>query len=366
MSSKLTKRPRIGITIGDAAGIGPEVVLKSLQDVNLRASCNCIVIGDGRHLRSLAEVHRVDLERAEIHDLANLPAHFEMGVDDAVTGKAAGENIEAAVKLWRDGKIDAMFWIGGLPTSAITDLVTTGNVKIVFVPGMLFGVSMIVGFTSYQQTSIANATLIGALQPVLMLFIGPMLFGDRRSGRQILLAAIALAGISTVVLGAKQSSGASLRGDVLALINLGLWTAYFVRIKQVRNQGVHAGALIAGVFCVAAVVVSPWVLLTSDDLGAIHGSDWLLVVAMVLVAGLVGHGLMTWAQRHLDITFASLLMLGSPVISAVGAWVVFGQRLSSVQIAGALVVLGALGAIVLEVRSNVEPLEMPLSVSAGD
>jgi TRAP transporter TAXI family solute receptor len=34
----------------------------------------------------------------------------------------------------RDGKIDAMFWIGGLPTSAITDLVTTGNTKVVFVP----------------------------------------------------------------------------------------------------------------------------------------------------------------------------------------------------------------------------------------
>lgn len=108
MSSKLTKRPRIGITIGDATGIGPEVVLKSLQDANLRASCNCIVIGDGRHLRNLAEVHRVDLEPVEIHDLANLPAYFEMGVDDAATGKAAGENIEAAIKLWRDGKIDAI------------------------------------------------------------------------------------------------------------------------------------------------------------------------------------------------------------------------------------------------------------------
>lgn len=238
--------------------------------------------------------------------------------------------------------------------------------KIVFVPGVLFGVSMMVGFTSYQETSIANATLIGALQPVLMLFIGPMLFGDRSGARQILLAVIALAGIVTVVLGANQSSGASLRGDVLALINLGLWTAYFVRIKQVRNQGVHAGALIAGVFCVAALVVSPWVLLTSRDLGAIHGADWLLIVAMVLVAGLVGHGLMTWAQRHLDITFASLLMLGSPVISAIGAWVVFGQRLSLVQIAGALVVLAALGAIVLEARSKAVPVEIPLSVSAGD
>lgn len=236
--------------------------------------------------------------------------------------------------------------------------------KSVFVPGVLFGTSMIVGFTAYQTTSIANATLIGALQPALMLFIGPVLFGDRSGSRQILLAVIALAGIGTVVLGAKQSSGASLHGDVLALINLGLWTAYFVRVKQVRDQGVHAGALIAGVFCVAAVVISPWVLLTSNDLGAIHGSDWLLILAMVLVSGLVGHGLMTWAQRHLDITFASLLMLGSPVISAVGAWIAFGQRLSSVQIAGALVVLAALGAIVLEVRSNTSIADIPVSISA--
>ena len=57
--------------------------------------------------------------------------------------------------------------------------------------------------------------------------------------------------------GAKDSSGASLHGDVLALINLGMFTAYFVRVKQVRNQGVHSAALIAGVFCVAAVMVSP-------------------------------------------------------------------------------------------------------------
>jgi drug/metabolite transporter (DMT)-like permease len=238
--------------------------------------------------------------------------------------------------------------------------------KAVFVPGVLFGISTLVGFSSYQTTSIANATLIGALQPALMLFIGPLLFGDRSSARQILLAVIALGGISTVVLGASHSSGASIHGDVLALINLGLFTTYFVRMKQVRNRGVHSIALIAGVFFIAALTVTPWVLLTSDDLGAIHGLDWLSIVGMVVLTGLVGHGLMTWAQRHLDITVASLLSLGSPVISAVGAWVLFGQQLSVVQIGGAIVVLAALGAIVLEVRSKSIPVEIPLSVSAGD
>jgi drug/metabolite transporter (DMT)-like permease len=241
--------------------------------------------------------------------------------------------------------------------------VTWPLLKTVFVPGVLFGTSMICSFTSYQWTSIANATLIGALQPVLMLLLGPLLFGDRTAARQILFAVLALAGIATVVLGAHQSSGASLKGDGIALVNLALWTVYFIRIKRVRNQGVHSGALIAGVFCVAAIVVSPWVLLTSHDIGSVHGTDWLLIAAMVVVPGLVGHGFMTWAQRHMDITLASLLTLGNPVISAIGAWVVFGQHLGAVQMAGAIVVLAALGGIVVEARTNSAPAEIPVVIS---
>lgn len=108
MSSEFKIKPTVGITIGDAAGIGPEIVLRSLQDKSLRAECDWLVIGDGAHLKKVATEHGVDLEHIEIHDLANLPASFEIGVDAAVTGKAAGENIEAAVGLWREGKIDAI------------------------------------------------------------------------------------------------------------------------------------------------------------------------------------------------------------------------------------------------------------------
>ena len=85
MPTKNIKRPIIGITIGDAAGIGPEVVLKSLADKSLGASCEFVLIGDGAHLRRIASEHGVDLELIEIYDPANLPPSFEIGVDSAVT-----------------------------------------------------------------------------------------------------------------------------------------------------------------------------------------------------------------------------------------------------------------------------------------
>jgi drug/metabolite transporter (DMT)-like permease len=68
---------------------------------------------------------------------------------------------------------------------------------------------------------------------------------------------------------------------------------------------------------------------------------------------LLGHGLMTWAQRHLALSIASLMTLGSPVISAVGAWAIYSESLRPLQIVCAAVVLAALAGMVLAARQSV-------------
>jgi drug/metabolite transporter (DMT)-like permease len=82
--------------------------------------------------------------------------------------------------------------------------------------------------------------------------------------------------------------------------------------------------------------------------------DWVYVLAMAIGPGLVGHGLMTWAQSHVDVTLASLLGLMSPVISTVAAWFVFGESLTPWQIVGAAVVLSFLALLVGEQKSSAE------------
>lgn len=116
-------RPRIGITIGDAAGIGPEITLKSLAEMEINQICQPILIGDGRVLLETKQKLGLDISFAEImededfyktasqpliYDLANVGKIFPIGQDNAVTGKAAAENIETAVRLWKEGKIDAI------------------------------------------------------------------------------------------------------------------------------------------------------------------------------------------------------------------------------------------------------------------
>ncbi|HVF47057.1 MAG TPA: 4-hydroxythreonine-4-phosphate dehydrogenase PdxA [Pyrinomonadaceae bacterium] len=109
--STASDRPTIGITMGDAAGIGPEIVVKSLADIGLRSICRPVVIGDAACLHRTAAylgLSTFETGEVEILDLANLPPDFEIGADHAVTGKASAENIEAAISLWKDKRIDAV------------------------------------------------------------------------------------------------------------------------------------------------------------------------------------------------------------------------------------------------------------------
>lgn len=97
--------------MGDAAGIGPEIVVKSLADMSLRSVCQPLVIGDAACLQKTAAhlgLSTFDSGEVEIVDLANLPPGFEIGADNAVTGKASAENVEAAISLWKAKKIDAV------------------------------------------------------------------------------------------------------------------------------------------------------------------------------------------------------------------------------------------------------------------
>lgn len=117
------RRPRIGITMGDPAGIGPEVVLKAVAEEEVRAVCQPIIIGDAQLLAHNART--LDLQcgyeivrRNErlpdpadaplIFHLDNIQGHVEPGIESGAAGKAAAAYIEAAVELCGAGDIDAI------------------------------------------------------------------------------------------------------------------------------------------------------------------------------------------------------------------------------------------------------------------
>jgi 4-hydroxythreonine-4-phosphate dehydrogenase len=113
--------PIVGITMGDAAGIGAEIVLKALNSGQLDQICQPVIIGDLRFLRTSAQKLKLNLNFFEntddfqdqplsfrVYNLNNLPEQIEPGIDSAVTGRASAEYIERSVMLWREKKLAAI------------------------------------------------------------------------------------------------------------------------------------------------------------------------------------------------------------------------------------------------------------------
>jgi 4-phospho-D-threonate 3-dehydrogenase / 4-phospho-D-erythronate 3-dehydrogenase len=119
-----TTRPVIAITMGDAAGVGPEVIVKALAGEELYGLCRPLVIGDGSVMQkalelcgSAARLNRLDGMSAALYrkgvidllDLHNLEADkVVFGRISAACGKAAVEYIYQAAGMARQGQIDAM------------------------------------------------------------------------------------------------------------------------------------------------------------------------------------------------------------------------------------------------------------------
>lgn len=217
-------------------------------------------------------------------------------------------------------------------------------------PGLIFGLSMFLGFGAVLNTSIANATLIGNLMPVIVVLVARFVYREHVRARQFVAVSVALTGIALVVFGADGSGEAAFKGDALAFVNVLLWTVFFLRLKRLRDDGVESWSLLAAVTIIAAGVAIPVGVVISDDLGAVDGRAWWYVVAMVLGPGVLGHGLMTWAQKHLAVTVSSLMTLASPVVSAIGAWLWLEQSMSPLQCLGAAIVIASLAAIAVNAR----------------
>jgi drug/metabolite transporter (DMT)-like permease len=215
--------------------------------------------------------------------------------------------------------------------------------------GVLFGVNVSFFFSAVRATTVADANLITAIQPALVLVVAGPWFGERITTRAMALTAVAIGGVALVVIGSAGTPVWSLRGDLLAVGALFTWAAYFVVSKRAREE-LSALEYMASVMGVAALVVTPIVVVSGQHLGQLHGSDWLYVAGFVLVPGAGGHLLLSWSHRYVDVSVSSLIVVAAPVLSSLAATFVLDEPLGGLQLLGGAIVLAAIVAVVRRAR----------------
>ena len=238
------------------------------------------------------------------------------------------------------------FGVYGLVFLLIGRRLTWRTVRLVIPAGVLFGLEIGVFFTALRTTTIANATIIGALQPILLLAVASRRYRETVTGWLFGASVVAVCGVVLVMWGASSEANWSPRGGLLALMAMVLFSTYFVVVKDIRAS-VDTFTLQTVAMIIGALTVLPLAAIEAGTpilpVPSSRQFVWLLV--LLAVPG-TGHYLMNWAHLHVSLSVAGLLTLAIPVLSALGAWLILDQHLTPIQALGGVVVLGILAGVV--------------------
>ncbi len=118
------ERKRIAITMGDPAGVGPEVVVKALTEKSVYEKCIPVVVGDYEALQDAIRFSKLDISLNEVQvsgeavgkygaiDYVNLnylkPGSWNYKENSVICGEASFQYVVYAIRLAMEGKVAAV------------------------------------------------------------------------------------------------------------------------------------------------------------------------------------------------------------------------------------------------------------------
>lgn len=211
---------------------------------------------------------------------------------------------------------------------------------------MLHGVYLTVSWWAvYHGMPAGIMALLGALQPLIVAVAGAMLLSERLLARGWAGLAIAIMGVVCVLLPAIEKSGAGAvpllpaRAGLLSVLAMAAGT--LVQRGSLSGDGIWISGAVQNA---GGAVVAIAAVLTVGDIRW-DGAPvlWLGLAWSVLGLSAGGLSLLVWLVRTQGPTRMSMLLLLVPPLAAVEAWLLFGEKLAPVQLAGfALALCGVL------------------------
>ncbi len=211
--------------------------------------------------------------------------------------------------------------------------------------GLALGADVALFFSAIKLTSVANATVIGALQPVLVAIVAHRFFGERIRLRDMGFGGVAFLAVVVVVLNAADSAEPDFTGDLLAVGALFAWAAYFVFSKLSKGKLTGNEYTIGTAFWVGVTNV-PLAFIFGQSLAWPSAESWLWLLLLTFGAGILGHSIMNWSLQQIPLWLASTFTLFIPSVAAFSAWLFLGEELTVVQMVAMFVGILALIGVV--------------------
>ena len=169
--------------------------------------------------------------------------------------------------------------------------------------------------------------------------IGAWLFLRERITRPFLIGlALCIGGAALLVSSSFQTSQRHVIGDLYGMITAFFYGAYLLTVASLRSRLSTStimfwSSLVTGVALAMLAVVLGEKLLPETWQGL-----WLLV-GVALVTQVAGQGMIAYALGHLPASFSSLVILIQPLTAALLGWILLGEAITRLQVAGGVPIL---------------------------
>ncbi len=250
----------------------------------------------------------------------------------------------SATGFWRIALAVPVFWLL-MRREAAKDLspmpiTRREKTKLIF-GGVLFAIDIAIWHWSLQFTTVANATLIANMTPIVVALGAVLLFGERLSRRFYGGLALSMMGIMLLSYRSLQVGGGRLEGDGMALMAAFFYGSYLLALGRLRLR-FSTSTVMAWTGVASAIVLVPMAYFSGEQFFPKTAEGWWLIIGLAVVAQLLGQWLIAYAMAHLPAAFGALTLLVQPVVAAIVAWYVLGQTLGALEFMGAAVILSGI------------------------
>lgn len=188
-------------------------------------------------------------------------------------------------------------------------------------------------------TSVANATVLTNLTPVVVTLVAWALFRERPRALFVLALALALGGAFAMSAGADGRQGSNPRlGDAFAAVTALWYAGYFLVVKHARGTAT-AGRVMLWSTALGAPLLLGVSLALGEQLLPGSAAGWAACAAMGLMH-VIGQGGVAWSLGRLPAALTAVTVLIQPVVAAGLGWMLFAETMTAIQLLGGAALLG--------------------------
>jgi RarD protein len=216
------------------------------------------------------------------------------------------------------------------------------NLKVLIPVGAVMGFNWMLLFEAYRYTTVAVATVLYYLAPVVVVLVSPVILKEKLTLRRSIFVLIALVGMVFTSGIIQSGSGGSwnARGVVLALGAAVMYACIVLLTKFTRDIRSYDITIVE--LAISAVVLLPYNLLTVDFSAiSIDGTGILMLAILCIVHTGIAYWLYFGSLPHLPAQTSALLSYIDPVVAILLSALLLHEPMDALCAIGAVLVLGS-------------------------